>query len=97
MSISPVLLHELGVELDDAFDPVGAGSEECCAEVVCAFLLAKAGAGDGADAGGIEHLEAVELIGGATFGLGGFDGLGGEVDGREEVHGALFMTGQLIF
>lgn len=82
-SISPVLVHELGVELDDALDPVGAGGQESCAEVECALLLAKARAGDGADTGGVEHLQAVELIGGATFGLGGFDGLVREVDGGE--------------
>lgn len=92
-SISPVLVHELSVELDDALDPVGAGGQESCAEVECALLLAEAGAGDRADTGGVEHLQAVELIRRTTFGLGGFDCLGGEVDGGEEVHGALVVTG----
>lgn len=91
-SKSPVLVEELGVELDDALDPVGTGGEEGCAEVECALLLTESRARDGADTGGVEHLQAVELIGSAALGLSGFNGLGGEVDGGEEVHSPLVIT-----
>lgn len=89
---SSVLVHKLGVELDDALSPVGAGGEECCAEVESVILLAEAGAGDDADTCGVQQGQAVELVGGAALGLGGFNGLGGEVNSGEKVHGTL-LTG----
>lgn len=86
---SSVLVHELGVELDDALNPVGARGKEGCAEVESVILLAEAGAGDDTDTCGVQQGHAVELIGGAALGAGGFNGLGGEVNGGEEVHGTL--------
>ena len=84
-----VLVHELGVELDDALNPVGARGEEGCAEVETVLLLTEAGARDDANTGGVQQSQAVELIGSAALGGGGFDGLSGEVDSGEEVHGTL--------
>ncbi len=51
--------------------------------------LPEAAARNDADARGVEEAEAVELVRGAVF-LGGlFDGAGREGDGGVEVHGAL--------
>lgn len=77
------------MELDDALNPVGARGKEGCAEVETVLLLTEARAGDDADTGGVQQGQAVELIGGAALGGGGFDGLCGEVDSGEEVHGTL--------
>lgn len=85
----PVLVHELLVKLDNAAHPLGAGSKESSAEVQGALGLSESAAGNDADAGGVEELHGVELVGGAALGLGGVDGLLGEGDGGEEVHGAL--------
>lgn len=87
--ISTVLVKELVVKLDNAASPLRAGSQESGAEVKGVLLLAEAASGDDADTGGLKEAHAVELIGRAAFGLGGFGGLLGEGDGREEVHGAL--------
>lgn len=89
---SSELVHELLVELLDAADPLGAGGQEGGAEVQAALPLAEAGAGDDADAGGLEQAHAVELVGGAALLLGGLGGLGRDVDGGEQVHGALGLA-----
>jgi hypothetical protein len=77
------------MELDQAVSPLGTGRQESSAEMQGALLLAETGAGDGAHAGGVEHAEAVELVGGAALLLGLLERLGRERDGGEEVHGAL--------
>ena len=53
------------------------------------FLLAETSAGDDAHSGGVQEAEAVEFVWGAAFFFGCYDGLCREVDGGEEVHGAL--------
>lgn len=87
-----VLLQELTVELDNAVNPLGAGSEEGGSEVKGALLLAETGASDDADTGGLEETHAVELIGGSALSLGGLSSLCRECDGREEVHGTLGLA-----
>lgn len=77
------------MELDDAAHPLGAGSEKGGAEVQGALDLPEAAARDDADASGLEQLHGVELVGRAAVCVGGVDGLFGEGDGGEEVHGAL--------
>ena len=85
----PVLVHKLVVELDNASGPLSSGGEERGPEVQGVLLLAEAGPGDDADTRLLDEAHAVELVGGAALGLGGLDGAGGQVDGGEEVHGAL--------
>ena len=85
------LFHKLLMEFDNAPCPVGSRSKESGPEMQCAFLLSKACASNNADTCGVEHAEAVELVGRATFLLGLLDGLFWEVDGGEEVHGALMF------
>lgn len=87
-----VLVHELLVELDDATNPLGARGEESSPEMEGALALAEAGAGDDADAGSFEEPHAVELIGSAALGGGSLGSLGGQLDGGEEVHGALGLA-----
>lgn len=77
------------MEVDDAADPVGAGGKESSAEVQGTLLLTESAAGNDADAGGLEHAHAVELVGSAALLLGSLGGLCGKLDGGEEVHGAL--------
>lgn len=84
------LSHEVLVELDQPVRPLGAWRKERGSEMQRSFFLAKAGTGDDAHARGIEHTEAVELIGLAAFLLGLLDGFLGEFDGGEEVHRTLF-------
>lgn len=79
------------MEVDDAADPLGAGGKEGGAEMPGALPLTETGAGNGADTRGVEHAQSVELIGLAALILGLLDSLGGELDGREEVHGTLLM------
>ena len=86
---SSVLVHELGVELDDALNPVGARGKEGRAEVESVLLLAEARARDDANTRGVKQGQAVELISGTALGFGGFDGLCGQVNRWEEVHGTL--------
>lgn len=69
--------------------PLRARRQKRGSEMQRAFLLAEPGAGDDADARGVEEAEAVELVRGAVFFLGLLDGAGREGDGWVEVHGAL--------
>lgn len=85
----PVLVHKLLVEVDNALHPLGTRSEERSAEVQGALLLTESAAGNDADARLVEELEAVKLVCVAALGLGGVDGALGQLDGGEEVHGAL--------
>jgi len=85
------LLHKLLVELDNAPCPVSSRGKEGCPEMQCAFLLSEACTSNNTDTCGVKHAEAVELVGRATFLLGLLYGLFWEVDGGEEVHGALIL------
>ena len=77
------------MEVRDPPDPFGARGEESGAEMQGALFLAEAGAGNEADARGVQEAEAVEFVGLALLALGLGDGFGGEVDRGEEVHGTL--------
>lgn len=92
VSLSTILIHELLVELDNAANPLGTRSKEGSAEVQATLLLTEPRTRNNADAGSLEELHAVELVGGAALLGGGLGGLGGQVDGREEVHGTLGST-----
>lgn len=92
MSLSTILIHELLVELDNAANPLGTRSKEGSAEVQATLLLTEPRTRNNADAGSLEELHAVKLVGGAALVGGGLGGLGGQVDGREEVHGTLGST-----
>lgn len=80
------------MEFDNAAYPFSARSKECGSEVKSSLFLAEAAARDDANTSSIEQLHAVESIRCATIGSGSFDGLLGEVDGREEVHGTLGLV-----
>lgn len=84
-----ILIHELLVELDNVPNPLGTRRKEGSAEVQATLLLSESGAGNQANAGSLQELHAVELIRGAALLGSGLGGLGGQVDGREEVHGSL--------
>lgn len=88
----PVLVHKVLVELDNRPDPLGTGRKECRTEMQRSILLSEATAGNNTHTGGIEHLEAVQLVGGPAFLLGGLDSLGWQGDGREQVHATLGLA-----
>ena len=61
-------------------------------EVVGPGLLSEAAAGHESNAGVLEDLEAVEKVGRLSLTLGGLDGLLGEGDAGEGVHGPLDLV-----
>lgn len=79
---------ELG-EIGEHVGHVLLAREEGEADVVGARSLTETRTGDGADAGSLEELVAVEDVGGLFLGVGSVDGLGGEEDGGEGVHGTV--------
>lgn len=85
----PEFIHELGMELGDALNPVRARSEERGPEVQRSLLLPEAGAWDDADTRGVQKAHTVELVRRAVLGGSGGDGLWRKLDGGEEVHGTL--------
>ena len=83
---SSKLLHKVLVEFRDSANPLGTRRQERSSEMQCVLFLAEARSGDDADSRGVEQAEGVELVWGAAFLLGCFNGFGGQVDGGEEVH-----------
>ena len=83
------LLHKVLVELDNAPGPISAGCKESRPEMQSALLLSKAGSSDNANAGRIQHAEAVELVWSTTLLLGLLNGLLWKMDSGEEIHGTL--------
>ena len=83
------LLQEILVKLDESLRPIGARSKESCPEMEGSLLLAKARARNDTDTRSVKHAEAVELVGLEALFLGLCEGLLGEGDGGEEIHGAL--------
>lgn len=80
------------MELGDSVNPLSSGSKESGTEVQGALLLSEAAAGDDTDAGGLEQSHAVKLVRRAVLRLGSFNSLLGQVDGGEEIHGALGLA-----
>ena len=75
------------MELLDPAHPLGARRKESGPEVKSALLLSEAAARNDADTGSLEETHAVEVVGVLALLLRFIDGLLGQSDGREEVHG----------
>lgn len=80
------------MELNNPLHPVRPRSKERRAEMQGILSLTEPGARNHADAGRVEELQRVELVCGAAFCCGSFDGFGGEGDCWEEVHCALVVS-----
>lgn len=80
------------MELDDAVNPLGTRRQERSTEVQRAFSLAETATSDCADTGSLKELHAVELISLAALGSSSVVSLLGQLDGGEEIHGALRST-----
>ena len=76
------------MELLDPAHPLSARRKERRPEVESALLLSEPAAGNDADTGRLEETHAVEIVGVLALLLRFVDGLLGQCDGWEEVHGA---------
>ena len=82
----PKLIHKPLMELCDLPHPLRPRRQKRRPEMLRAFFLPKARAGDNTDSCGVQETEAVEFVGLATFFLGLGGGFVGDGDGGEEVH-----------
>ena len=79
------------MKLRNPSHPIGPRRQKRSPEMQRVLLLSEPGPWDDANARLIQEPEAVELVRGAVFLLGLFDGAGGQGDGWVEVHGALML------
>ena len=83
------LIHKLLVELGNAAYPFRARREESGPKVQSPLLLSETGTRHNTDTCCVKQAKAVVLIGSLASLLSRLDRLGGQSDGREQVHGAL--------
>ena len=84
------LRHKLPMKRHDTAHPLRSWCKERGAKMQRAFFLAEAAAGNNAYARRVEQAETIKLVWLAALDCRLRNGSGWEVDGGEEVHGALY-------